>query len=322
MQKTNSDGTIYAADKVGFGIYHFAQGGMDARRVADSETFALDGGDRALCDRQEQLDYMNFYIYRLDRSCYSHLARIKEMGCGTWVFYEPFVSVEINGQRKVHLRAGWREEITKLVDDVKKAGLWDAVIGFQYDEPLLKVETDVFEEFTGFMAGFGKRQLAIFSLYEIVEGSNPKAGDPEYGALVHLVTPESCRWLTDVGFDWYDKPNPEKFRNMNDVMFKMLGRDNLYLWMVPTTWTRGENPAYTEDLCIESLEMCKDILLESKYPGGLFCYTWRSWGIHNEALDYHFHTANRNRWERLENKMIETGRELREITLKPLPEKP
>ena len=63
MQKTNSDGTIYAADKVGFGIYHFAQGGMDARRVADSETFALDGGDRAQCDRQEQLDYMNFYIY-------------------------------------------------------------------------------------------------------------------------------------------------------------------------------------------------------------------------------------------------------------------
>ena len=28
MQKTNSDGTIYAADKVGFGIYHFAQGGI------------------------------------------------------------------------------------------------------------------------------------------------------------------------------------------------------------------------------------------------------------------------------------------------------
>ena len=137
MQKTNSDGTIYAADKVGFGIYHFAQGGMDARRVADSETFALDGGDRAQCDRQEQLDYMNFYIYRLDRSCYSHLARIKEMGCGTWVFYEPFVSVEINGQRKVHLRAGWREEITKLVDDVKKAGLWDAVAGFHGEELML-----------------------------------------------------------------------------------------------------------------------------------------------------------------------------------------
>ena len=47
-------------------------------------------------------------------------------------------------------------------------------------------------------------------------------------------------------------------------MFKMLGRDNFYLWMVPTTWTRGENPEYTEDLCLESLEMCREILLESK----------------------------------------------------------
>lgn len=155
------------------------------------------------------------------------------------------------------LRSGWREEITALVDGVKQAGLWDTVIGFQYDEPLLKVETDVFEEFTGFMAGFGKRQLAIFSYYEIVEGSNPSASDPEYGALVHLITPESCRYLTDVGFDLYDKPEPQKFRELNEIMFKMLGRDNLYLWMVPTTWTRGENPEYTEDLCLESLEMCR-----------------------------------------------------------------
>lgn len=171
MNKLNQEGTLYASDKVGFGIYHFAQGGMDSRRIADSETFALDSDDRVQCDRQEQLDYMNSYIYRLDKSCYSHLYRIKEMGCGTWVYYEPFVSVEENGKRRVLLRSGWREEITALVDGVKQAGLWDTVIGFQYDEPLLKVETDVFEEFTGFMAGFGKRQLAIFSYYEIVEGS-------------------------------------------------------------------------------------------------------------------------------------------------------
>ena len=71
MKKLNQDGTLYASDKVGFGIYHFGQGGMDSRRIADSETFALDGDDRAQCDRQEQLDYMNFYIYRLDKNCYS-----------------------------------------------------------------------------------------------------------------------------------------------------------------------------------------------------------------------------------------------------------
>lgn len=60
MNKLNQEGTLYASDKVGFGIYHFAQGGMDSRRIADSETFALDSDDRVQCDRQEQLDYMNF----------------------------------------------------------------------------------------------------------------------------------------------------------------------------------------------------------------------------------------------------------------------
>ena len=62
MQKTLQNGMPYATDKVGFGIYHFAQGQYDARGFRNSEYFAHDGYDREMCDYQENLDYMNFYI--------------------------------------------------------------------------------------------------------------------------------------------------------------------------------------------------------------------------------------------------------------------
>lgn len=315
MNKTLADGRPYASDKLGFGIYHFAQGAEDARGYKDSENFPHDGADRRQCDRQERLDYMNMYIYRLDESCYDHLRRIKEMGCVTWVFYSPFVSVEIGGKQENHLKAGWRDEITKLVDGVKEAGLWDVVAGFQYDEPMLNVTTEVFEEFSSFMATFGKRQLAIFSYYEVVEGSNPRSCDPEYGKEAHLITPESCKYLTDIGFDWYRKFDYNEFKKLTDIMLGRLGRDDVYVWQVPTTWTFYDNKDFTEELCIESLEGCYKLLLDSKNPGGLFCYTWRSWLNVKEGLDYRFNTENHERWEKLEKRMMEIGKELREIKL-------
>lgn len=308
------NGKPYAIDKLGFGIYHFAQGGVDSKGYKDSETFAHDGKDRIQCDYQENLDYMNFYIYRLDRSCHEHLRRIKEKGCVTWVYYEPFVKVSIKGKESWQLKAGWKENITKQVDEVKKAGLWDVVAGFQYDEPLTREDTDVFEEFTEFMATFGKRQMAIFSIYEIYEDKHPCADDPEYGIHEHVITPKSCRFLTDVGFDWYSHADYEKFEQTTNDLIKMMGRDNLYIWQVPCTWTRGNNPNVTEDFCLENLEVLYKLLKNCKHPGGLFCYTWRSWSK-PDGLDYKFDTSNKERWSRLEQRMMEIGRELRDIKL-------
>lgn len=270
--------------------------------------------DRAQCDRQEQLDYMNFYIYRLDKSCYSHLYRIKEMGCGTWVYYEPFVSVEENGKRRVLLRSGWREEITALVDGVKQAGLWDTVIGFQYDEPLLKVETDVFEEFTGFMAGFGKRQLAIFSLYEIVEGSNPSASDPEYGKEGHLINPQSCRFFTDVGFDLYHPADYDKHLNVLNEMKRRVGRDDVYIWLVPCTWSIDNR--FGQEHAVNHLNMCYKLLTEQERPGGLTCYNWYSFGNKGESIDWLLDERNKSRRTNLESRMLEIANEVINTPLK------
>lgn len=323
MQKTLQNGMPYATDKVGFGIYHFGQGQYDARGFRNSEYFAHDGYDREMCDYQENLDYMNFYIYRLDRSCHDHLRRIRDMGCVTWVFYSPFVRVSIKGGDSFCLKSGWREEIDGLVEGVKKAGLWDVVVGFQYDEPLLRLNCDDFEEFSEYMSKFGKRQMSLFSLYEIYEGRHPRADDPEFGMLKHVITPKSCRFLTDVGFDWYKPADYEKFSEVLDKLISMMGRDNFYVWHVPTTWTYCCNPTFTEDVCIENLNMCYKLLLDRKNPGGLFCYNWTSWGRFGStqpdkqlsSLDHHFAFNNPNRWNKLEARMIEIGRELREIKL-------
>ena len=66
MEKALANGMPYASNKIGFGIYHFGQGGRDSRGYRDNNYFAHDGYDREMCDYQENLDYMNFYIYRLD----------------------------------------------------------------------------------------------------------------------------------------------------------------------------------------------------------------------------------------------------------------
>ena len=317
MEKTLANGMPYASNKVGFGIYHFGQAGRDARGFRDNNYFAHSGYDREMCDYQENLDYMNFYIYRMDRSDHDHLRRIKEMGCVTWVYYFPMVMVEIKGKKSWQLKAGWKDEIEKLVEDTKKAGLWDVIAGFQYDEPMLHVDVDVFEEFSEYMAKFGKRQMALFSMYEIREGTHPKAGDPEFGMLDHVITPRSCRFLTDVGFDWYSHADYDVFDAYLDELIAMMGRDNFYIWHVPCTWTRYNDPNANEEFCLKNLNVLYKLLMARKNPGGLFCYTWHSWRS-NESLDWLFDPKNPNRWNKLEERMIEIGREVREIELNEL----
>ena len=317
MEKALANGMPYASNKVGFGIYHFGQAGRDARGFRDNNYFAHSGYDREMCDYQENLDYMNFYIYRMDRSDHDHLRRIKEMGCVTWVYYFPMVMVEIKGKKSWQLKAGWKDEIEKLVEDTKKAGLWDVIAGFQYDEPMLHVDVDVFEEFSEYMAKFGKRQMALFSMYEIREGTHPKAGDPEFGMLDHVITPRSCRFLTDVGFDWYSHADYDVFDAYLDELIAMMGRDNFYIWHVPCTWTRYNDPNANEEFCLKNLNVLYKLLMARKNPGGLFCYTWHSWRS-NESLDWLFDPKNPNRWNKLEERMIEIGREVREIELNEL----
>ena len=308
----------YAADKLGFGIYHFGQAGEDAFGYKENNTFVYHGYDREQCNYQESLGYMNFYSYHIDETSFMHLRRIREQGAVTWMHYLPFVQAEINGDRKFLLKHGWKDEITKQVEDCKKAGLWETVAGFQYDEPLLHCDGDTFEEFSQFMATFGKRQLGVFSIYEIKEGTHPRSNDPEFGLKAHVINPSNTRYLTDVAFDWYRSADYDKYKALNDLILEDMQRDDVYMWGIPTTWTYYDNPNFTEDLCLGNLDMHVKLLEDAKYAGGLFCYTWRSWAKKGEGLDFRFDTNNPERWNRLQDKMVEVGKYLGNIPLKPI----
>ena len=311
--------TPFAADKVGFAIYHFGQAGVDAFGNMGDNTFAYHGYDREQCDYQESLGYMNYYSYRLHPEQYMHLRRTRAMGATNWMHYFPFVKVELlNGTTTFMPKPGWKEEITKIVEDAKKAGLWDSIAGFHFDEPLLHTDGETFEEFSKFLSQFGKRQFGVFSIYEIKAGSHPRSSDPEFGMTAHLINPSNTQYLTDIGYDWYHDADYDAYKAYNELMLNDIQRDNIYVWGFPTTWT-ARNPNFNEDLCIRNLEMHRKLLDDCRYPGGLYCYTWRSWheGLKN-GLDHYFDTNNPDRWNRLEAKMIEIGKELGQIKLKPL----
>ena len=316
MNNVFKEVTPNAADKLGFGIYHFGQAGVDAFGNKENNIFAYHGYDREQCNYQESLGYMNFYSYHIDEYSLMHLRRIREMGCVTWMHYLPFVTADIKGNKKFLLKHGWKDEITKQVETCKKAGLWDTVAGFQYDEPLLHCDGETFEEFSKFMATFGKRQLGVFSIYEIKEGTHPRSNDPEFGMTAHVINPDNTRYLTDVAYDWYHDADYDKYKELNELMLNDMQRDDVYVWGVPTTWTYYGNPNFTEDLCMRNLDMHVKLLDSVRYAGGLFCYTWRSWGKKGEGLDFKFDTNNPERWTRLQDKMIEVGKQLSNTTLK------
>ncbi len=316
MSSVFTDKKPFAYDKVGFGLYHFGQGGKDARGFQDNNHFPYDGDDREQCNYQESLGYMNFYSYRMDEASYMHLRRIREAGCVTWVHHFPFERVVVNGQDTWMPKVGWKEETTRQVEGLKKAGLWDTVVGFQYDEPLLHTDGDTFEEFSAFMATFGKRQFPVFSIYEIKEGSHPRSSDPEFGMTAHVINPSNTRYITDIAFDWYAPADRyDQFKAYNDLMLNDIQRDNLYVWGFPTAFQPGGRQDYDEKFFIDSLEMHRKLLDTVKYPGGLFPYTWRSWSK-PQSLDFHLHTENPNRWKNYQKALIETGKELGKITLK------
>ena len=313
MKDVFKEVTPFAADKLGFGIYHFGQAGVDANGYVDSNYFAYHGDDREQCNYQESLGYMNFYSYRMDEKSFMHLRRIREMGAVTWVYHFPFEKVCIKGQDTWMPKANWKEDTLKLVEGVKKAGLWDTIVGFHYDEPLLHTDGETFEEFSEFMATLGKRQFAVYSIYEIKEGTHPRSSDPEFGMTAHVINPSNTRYLTDIGFDWYHDADYDRYKEYTDLMLNDIQRDNLYVWGFPTSFH------YDEDLCMRNLEMHRKLLDDYKYAGGLYCYTWRSWHKdRKDCLDFRLHTENPERWNRYQDLLVEVGKDISQIKLKPI----
>lgn len=262
----------------------------------------------------------------------------KECGGDVWLSVPTFFSKKETIEEYI-------ESLEKYVDKLKKAEVWDYVAGFQWDEPLLKkghTNEDFYAMTKAVSETFGKRIFPVFSFYEIV-GKRGNDGDPDFQWLLRK---ECSEYITDVAFDVYgfDFTNPtdertlaeykrlEKsygvpFNSAEDVfeyhtkamLDLMMYPDKVRVWYFPDGYICGKRTgaagSVTEQDCINSLVGLKNLLLKQKNPGGLFTYTYKSWGDH-DALDWQLDRDNPNMWKDYIKASQEVFKELSQIELK------
>ncbi len=288
------------ADKaLGFEIYHFA---WNPRKKVD------------MIDKYCDMGFMNHF--QLPGDDYDRMRKIAAAGGKFWVYAQNIglYSNNDNGTLTYGIKDGWRENVAAKVQKLKDEEIWDAVIGFDYDEPMLQSTNEIVEQVAEEYAKYGKRQRAIFSYYELIEGSHPRSNDPEFGKEGHLINPQSCRFFTDVGFDLYHPADYDKHLNVLNEMKRRVGRDDVYIWLVPCTWSIDNR--FGQEHAVNHLNMCYKLLTEQEHPGGLTCYNWYSFGNKGESLDWLLDERNESRWTNLESRMLEIANEVINTPLK------
>ena len=226
----------------------------------------------------------------------------------------------------------YMEGIHKFVDKLKAAEVWDAVIGFQWDEPLLRRghTNDALLEMTKAMSeAFGKRIFTNFSLYEIA-GKRGNAGDPDFQWLLRK---DCSKYITDVGFDLYGwdmrpeyqdkiqdalkrrgdqegvvlKTGTDLYQHYTDVMLRLVeNADNVKVWYYPCAYKVAKTT--DEGYCVGHLEGFKNLLLKQKNPGGLCVYTYKL------NLEDHLHPKSEEKWQEYDRVCKEVCKQLSEIS--------
>lgn len=295
--KINSN--IPAEKALGFEIYHFA---WNPRNKVD------------MLDKYTDMGFMNHYQIMADD--FDRMRKVAATGGKFWVYAHDIgmYSKMENGKHIYGLENGWQDKIAEKVQRLKDEGIWEAVIGFEYDEPMLQSNNETVERVAEEYAKYGKRQLAIFSYYELIEGSHPNSNDPEFGKEGHLINPQSCRFFTDVGFDLYGTADYDEHLRVLNEMKHRVGREDVYIWLVPCTWSIDNR--FGQEHAVNHLNMCYKLLMEQEHPGGLTCYNWHSFGNKGESLDWLLDERNESRWTNLESRMLEIANEIINMPLK------
>lgn len=276
-----------ANDKVGLSIYHMAIGEWNEL-----------AGDSSM----EEAEFINYY----SAGSIAEMKAIKEQGGMAWYrITNPYASRDT-----LEFNDGFEEGILAIAEAYKAAGVWDTLAGFDFEEIGCSVTGDQFIKLTKFLKETfpDKRLFAVLSYYEVVEGSAPA------GWQVMPMTYENYGYITDIGYDWYGNNTYEANKELTELMKKQLGRSNVRIWFLPCVYGMFETT--TQEYMMTSLETCYRLLKEQENPGGLWLYTFRTFG-NTPGLDQLLDPAlEGNAFDELKARITEIGHEIIQMDAK------
>lgn len=278
-------------ERIGMAIYHMEEGQWDA----------LLGNKYA-----KEEEFISYYR----ASNIEQLRNIKKKNGLAWYFISnPFPDRNTNT-----FKEGWAENIQSAVAAYKAAGLWDVIAGFETEELCMKVTQAQFRTLTRWLRDNfpEKRIFACVSVYEIKDNAPS-------GFTIAPMTYDTYGYITDIGFDWYSHLDQDRYQEMIDSMLNNMGRrNNVRIWFFPTTHNRnaglwdsqGKYGNLTnEEFCIEHLNMMYKFLMKQKNPGGLYLYTWNTYG--DQGLGELLDPDRQFKWDNLAKRIVEIGKEIR-----------
>ena len=222
---------------------------------------------------------------------------VKKANGMCWLYvHDPF-----SDSAATEFEEGFEESFRKTVQNYKDAGLWDVVAGFETEEMTTRLTHEQFIKLTRFIKEVcpEKRILACTSPNEI-------KGATINGKVIEPLDAEALAYVTDIGFDMYHTNDEQTHRDLLAKM-KSVAPSDARIWFFPCTYKCTSNT--DEQYMIDSLNLAYKLLKEQENPGGIYMYTWKTYGDAYGLEDLLNPNGSFN-YSSLANRITEIGKEI------------
>lgn len=265
--------------KIGLAMYHNFIGNWD-------ELFADTYG--------EESTFMNYYRV----GSIEEAKQVKAANGMCWLYVvEPY-----DNRDTLEFKENYVENFKMQIQAYKDAGVWDVIAGFETEEMTTRITHEQFIKFTKFLRDTcpDKRILSCTSPYEI-------QGATINGFIIEPMDYETFGYVTDIGFDMYHTVDYAEHKALLEEMKEKLGRKDVRIWFFPCTYKYESGT--DEDYMIKSLDIAYDLLLKEENPGGIYMYTWETWGDDYGLKDL-LDPEGKQQYTRLAERIVEIGKEI------------
>lgn len=226
------------------------------------------------------------------------LAQLKENGGYAWFYLheyfgeEPVFGNSTDGydREATEINEAYKTALDAKVQQLKKLGLWNTVVGFTDEEILIGDQTAgmtqaQFRIWTKYLAEtYGKRFNACLSTYEVKGATTTKDGKTYVTSAANA---ETYEFVTDIGYDLYTGTLEQHKTMFNNLITNTGNRSDVKYWFYPTAYSGDGNdddvlsgtPTRTDAACTEQIGIfaaMADVVPEGQL-GGYYFYTWSDW---------------------------------------------